>query len=172
MGAALQALRRSGGPLLTAVRIGVYALAALAALGVLTMMTVTCVDVILRILGSSLVGAVDIVTVAGAITVAAALPYTTAVKGHVAIEFFFHKLNRTGRIVVDSICRVALIAMFAVVCRECLVYGHKLRRSGEVTMTLEIPTYWVPYVIGVSSAAVSVVILCHLLRPGRELIKP
>ena len=169
--AALQAVGRSE-LLRTPVRVGVYVLAGVAGVGVLAMMVVTCADVILRIFGSSLIGAVDLVTLAGAVTIAAALPYTTAVKGHVAVEYFFHKLGRRGRIVVDSVSRLVLIAVFVTVCRECVVYGEKLRDSGEVTMTLKIPIFWVPYVVAFSAAMVALVILCHLLRPGRELIKP
>ena len=47
---------------------------------------VTAADVILRKFGHSLTGAYDIVKIAATIPVAGALPYTTAIKGHVAIE--------------------------------------------------------------------------------------
>ncbi len=159
-------------PLFAAVRLGVLALAGVAGLGILTMMVVTCADVVLRIAGSSLTGAVDLVTLAGAVTTACALPYTTAVKGHVAIEFFFHKLGRRGRVVVDSLSRAVLIGVFCLVCRECIRYGGKLYASGEVTMTLKVPVWWVPYVVAVSAGMVVLVILCHLLHPGKEMIRP
>jgi len=128
--------------------------------------------VVMRLFGSSLTGAVDLVTLAGAVTIACALPYTTAVKGHVAIEFFFHKLSRRWRVVVDSVNRLVLIGVFALVCRECLLYGGKLYRSHEATMTLKIPIFWVPYVVALSAAMVALVVLCHLLHPGKEMIKP
>ena len=48
-------------------------------------------------------GALDLGKGCGALVIAGALPYTTAVKGHVAIEYFFHKLGRRGRIVVDTL---------------------------------------------------------------------
>ena len=47
------------------VKVLVYALLILAGLGVLTMMIITCLDVILRYFGSPLVGAFDIVSMAG-----------------------------------------------------------------------------------------------------------
>jgi len=159
-------------PLFAVVRLTVLGLAGVAGLGVLTMMVVTCTDVVLRLFGSSLTGAVDLVTLAGAVTIACALPYTTAVKGHVAIEFFFQKLGRRGRVIVDSVVRLLLIVMFAAVCRESLRYGHKLRASHEVTMTLKIPIFWVPYVIALGAAMLLLVVLWHLLHPGREMIRP
>lgn len=159
-------------PLFVPVRFGVYALAGVSGLGVLVMMGVTCADVVLRIFGRSLTGAVDLVTLAGAVSVACALPYTTAVKGHVAIEYFFHKLRRRGRVIVDSIARVVTMGMFVVVCIECVRYGQKLHEHHEVSMTLKLPVFWIPYVVAFAAAMVVLVILCHLLHPGKEMIKP
>lgn len=139
---------------------------------VLVMILVTCLDVVIRAFGGALTGSYDIVRVAGAMAIAFALPYTTAVKGHVAVEFFFHKLNRPGRVVVDSICRVLVIGLFVVLAWQCVKYGNTLRRNGEVSLTLQLPLFWVPYVI---SAALSVTVLVkihNLLHPGREMIKP
>lgn len=166
------ALTRKAEPLFVAVRAVVHVMAVIAGLGIVSMMVVTCLDVVLRLAGSSLTGAVDLVTLSGAVTIACALPYTTAVKGHVGVEYFFHKLHRRGRIIVDSLSRLLLIAVFCLVAGECVGYGNTLRDSGEVTMTLQVPIFWVPYVIALSSAVVALVVLFHLLHPGKEMIKP
>ena len=63
----------------------IFVFLGLSTLGIVIMMVVTCVDIICRILRISFTGAYDIVMIAGAITITCALPYTTAVKGHVAI---------------------------------------------------------------------------------------
>ena len=89
-----------------ALRALVKALAYVAGASLMVMVLVTSADVVLRIFRLSLTGAYDIVKIAAAITIAAALPYTTAIKGHVAIEYFFHKLGRRGRIVVDALMRL------------------------------------------------------------------
>lgn len=154
------------------VRALALALAAVAGLGILTMMAVTCADVALRALGSPLTGAVDVVSLAGAVTLACALPYTTAVKGHVAIEYFFHKLGRRGRVAVDTAARTAAIALFGCLAWRSAAYGASLWRSGQVTPTLQVPVFWVPYLIAGCCGVTALVILGHLLRPGRELIQP
>ena len=145
-----------------------------AGLGVLTMMVVTCLDVVMRLpwINRSLLGAYDIVKITGALTLAAALPYTTAVKGHVAIEYFFHKLNRPGRIVVDVVLRLLAMAFFAFLCWRSVVYGLALRASGQVSQTLQLPVFWVPHVIGFCCGVVVLVIAYNLVHPGREMIKP
>jgi len=164
--------RRVGGGFSAAVRVLTYALAAVAGLGILTMMGVTCTDVILRRFGRSLTGATDLLSLAGGITIAAALPYTTAVKGHVAIEYFFHKLSRRWRIVVDTLARLLAMGLFGLLSVASIRYGLAKWRAGEVTPTLEVPVFWVPWFIALCSATVVGVILHNLLHPGREMIKP
>ena len=154
------------------IRALVCALGVLSGLGILTMMLVTCLDVLLRPFRVSLTGAVDIVQVAGTITIAGALPYTTAVKGHVAIEYFFQKLSRRNRIIVDTVVRLLGMGLFALLAWESMLYGLQLRQVGRVTSTLEIPLFWVAHVVAVSCASLVLVILHNMLHPGKETIRP
>ena len=150
----------------------VRALAYVAGAGLMAMVLVTTADVILRVFNAPLTGAYDLVKIAAAITVAAALPYTTAIKGHVAIEFFFHKLGRRGRIIVDALMRSAGMALFALLAWGCIDYGNSLRQRGEVSMTLQLPVFWVPYVLAISCALVVLIKAYHLTHPGKPMIKP
>jgi TRAP-type C4-dicarboxylate transport system permease small subunit len=158
--------------LVTGLRRLVRVTAGVAGLGLLTMMGVTCLDVVMRKLGHPLPGAYDMVKIAAGVTIACALPYTTAIKGHVAVEYFQHKLGRRGRVVVDTLMRLPIMAMFGLFTWQLIAYGTKLRTSGEVSMTLQLPVYWVPYVMAFSCAQVVLVTLWHLLHPGKPLIKP
>jgi len=155
-------------------RIVVYLLVAVAGVSVLAMMVITCADVILRLkwINHPFVGAYDIVKIAGALSLATALPYTTAVKGHVAIEYFFHKFNRRGRIVLDTLLRLLGMALFAFFAWRSVAYGLNLHRNGQVSQTLQLPVFWVPFVIGFCCAVVVLVIGHNLIHPGREMIKP
>lgn len=150
----------------------VWGVSALASLGVLAMMSIVCADVLMRRFGRPWVGAFDLVRICGAVTIACALPLTTAVKGHVAVEYFFHKLSRPWRIIVDSLSRLICAALFGLLCWRNIEYGRRLLRDGQVTMTLGIPLFWVPWVIALGCGLTTLVILYHLLQPGRELIRP
>ena len=150
----------------------VMGLNTLAGFSIVFMMVVTCADIILRLFGHPIKGSYDLVQIAGALTIACALPYTTAVKGHVAVEFLYLKLGRRGRLAVDTAIRLVLIVFFAILASRCVKYGTSLKRSGEVTMTLELPLYWVMYLIAFSCVVVSLVVLFNLLYPKKELIKP
>jgi TRAP-type C4-dicarboxylate transport system permease small subunit len=147
-----------------------FSLVACAAL--MAMVLVTAVDVILRKFGHSLTGAYDIVKIAATLTVAGALPYTTAIKGHVAIEYFFHKLGRRGRTLVDALMRLGGMALFGLLAWGCVDYGNSLRQNGEVSMTLQLPVFWVSYVLAISCILVILIKIHHLTHPGKPMIKP
>lgn len=139
--------------------------------GLVAMIALICGDVVLRLAGHPVKGAYDLVRVAGALTIACSLPLTTALKGHVAIEYFFQKLNRTGRIVVDSLMRLLAIAAFALAAFECVGYGLRFLRNGEVTGTIELPVFWVPWVMAAAFGVTALVVVFHLVYPGREMVK-
>ncbi len=150
----------------------VLLMAGITGAGVMFMALATCTDIILRFAGHPVVGVFDLVRVAGAVSMAAALPYTTAVKGHVAIEYFFQKLGKKGRIAADTFSRVVSISFFAILAWEAVQYGIKLKATGEVTPTLQLPLFWVPWIISLSCAVMALVIFHNLLHPGKGLIKP
>jgi TRAP-type C4-dicarboxylate transport system permease small subunit len=150
----------------------VQVLAFVAGGSLLAMVLVTSVDVILRKFGHPLPGAYDMVKIAAALTIACGLPYTTAIKGHVAVEYFFHKLGRRGRVVADTVIRLLIMALFSLLAWQLVRYGARLRESGEVSMTLQLSVFWVPYVMAFSCAVVVLVTLYHLFHPGKALLKP
>lgn len=143
----------------------------IAGLGILAMIAITCLDVILRRLGSSVPGAYDLVRLAGGVTIAASLPLTTAVKGHVAIEYFFHRLAKKGRIIVDSLMRLLQLSGFIIATWAFTIKGINLFKEGEVTPTLQIPVFWLSWLVALMSLITAVITLYHLIRPGKELLK-
>lgn len=150
----------------------VMGLNTLAGFSIVFMMLVTCADVVMRLFGHPLKGSYDLVQIAGALCIACALPYTTAVKGHVAVEFLYLKFGKRGRLAIDIVVRTILIALFLILTVQSVKYGASLHRSGEVTPTLEIPLYGVMYLIAFSCVVVSLVVLFNLVSPKKELIKP
>ncbi len=153
-------------------RVLVLALAMLSGLGIVGMMAMTCADVIMRAFGKPIRGSYDVVCLLSVVALACALPYTTAVKGHVAVEYFFHKLPKTWRVAVDSVMRLLMIALFALLAEECVKYGLKLRQAGELMPTLHLPVYGVPWIIAFSCAVSALVVVYHLLLPGKVVIRP
>ncbi len=150
----------------------VSALAVVAGAAVVAMIVVTCIDVIGRRFGRPLRGTYDIVEILGAITIAGGLPYTTACKGHVAIEFFFQRLSRPGRIIVDTFVRMITIPMFSFLTWRFIHYGLEIKASGQGTSTMGWPIFWLPWWMALCSGVMVLVIVYHLMHPGKELMKP
>jgi len=90
----------------------------------------------------------------------------------VAVEYFFQKLNRFGRILLDTLCRLLVIGLFGMFTWQCIVHGNTLKRTGQISLTLGIPLFWLSYVIAAACVLTALVVLYNLLHPGREMIKP
>jgi len=150
----------------------VTALGVVAGLAIVAMIVVTCVDVVGRLFSRPIKGAYDIVELLGAITIAGGLPYTTGCKGHVAIEFFWQRLSRRGRIIVDTFARLITISMFTFLTWRFVQYGTELRASGQGNATLGWPVFWLPWWMALCTGVMVLVILYHLMHPGKELMRP
>ena len=150
----------------------IKAFAYIAGVSVLLMIGITVVDVVMRIFNSGITGAYDLVRALGAVSVACGLPYLTAVKGHIAIEFFYHKSSRAGRIVLDTIIRISSILVFSTLAYHTFTHGLSLFEKGEVFPNLGIPVFWIPIVISINSVLMIIVFIYHMIHPGKEYIKP
>jgi len=159
-------------PFFGAVRRIINIFALLAGLSIFVMIGVTVIDVILRIFKTGIIGAYDIIRVAGVMAIACALPYVTAVKGHTAIEFFYQKFGRLGRIILDSIFRTITLGLFGFLSYQNIMHGISLLSSREVMPTLKIPIFWIPWLISFVCILMVIIIFYHLLHPGKEFVKP
>ena len=143
-----------------------------AGLAVAAMIAVTCVDVVGRRLGYPLKGVYDLVELLGAFAITGALPYTTACRGHVAIEFLPHKLSPRGRTILSTLVGLVFIGVFAFLTWRFVQYGLELRANNQGTVTLRWPVFWLAHWMAVCAAATILVILYQITRPGKELMKP
>jgi TRAP-type C4-dicarboxylate transport system permease small subunit len=163
---------RSQGVVWKAVTAVMAFLTAIAALALGGMIVVTSLDVVLRQFGVSITGAYDIVRLCGAIALSCALPSTTAAKGHIAVEYFFHKLKQRGRRMVDTLVHGGMVAAFGFAAWQCVRAGNTFLRTGEVSATLQVPLFWVPWVMAAGCALAGMASMFHLLNPGREMTRP
>jgi TRAP-type C4-dicarboxylate transport system permease small subunit len=73
---------------------------------------------------------------------------------------------------VDALMRLGGMALFSLLAWGCVDYGNSLRSKGEVSMTLQLPIFWVPYVLALSCVLVVLIKAYHLTHPGKPMIKP
>lgn len=134
-----------------------------AALCVLGMMLLTAFDVVGRLFKHPILGAYEMVGLLGALTIALAIPSTTRHKGHVAVEFVVEKLppglQRAGLIIANGLS----LALFLLIAWQTFIYAGILRRTGEVTLSLQLPFYPVVYAIAAAALLVAMVLAIEIL---------
>jgi TRAP-type C4-dicarboxylate transport system permease small subunit len=114
------------------------------------MMLITVADVILRPMGKAIVGIFELVAFAGAIVIGFSVPFTSFVRGHIYVDFFVQKLSSPARKGVHITTRCMGIGLFLMVGWNLILMGTDLLRSGEVSLTLQMPFYPIVYGLGVS----------------------
>ena len=146
--------------------------ALIAGIAIIVMMGITVVDVVLRLFGIGITGAYDLVRACGAIAISCALPYLTAVKGHIAIEFLYHRSRKPVRIVLDAVFRLSSLVMFGILTVKLFQYSLYMLDTGEVFPNLGMPVFWIPMIVSLDFALMMIVILYHLVHPGKAYIEP
>jgi len=136
---------------------------------VVGMMVLTCADVIGRFFRHPILGAVEIVGFMATMAVAMALPYTDRVKGHVGVEILVRVFSAKTQIVIDLCTRILSLALFGLVTWRMVLYARTMQKSGEVSISLELPEYVIIYVTAFCCLIFSLSILQDVMKIIRKL---
>jgi len=131
------------------------------------MMLLTVADVVGRLFRSPIPGTFELVGFMGSAVIAFALPYTSVMKGHIAVEVLVQRLPWLARVVINALGAIVSAALFGVVAWRCVVFAEGLRASREVSLTLKAPTYPFVYGIAAGCAVLSLVLLVEFVRQTR-----
>lgn len=142
-----------------------------AAVSVVLIMTVIVVDVVLRFFRHPIPGTIDIVGLLGSLVISFSLGYTSIQKGHIAVEFLYDKLPEKARGVIGAINELVGTVFFAILAWQSFIFALKLKASGEVSPTIQMPTYPFVFGIAVSCALLSLVLALNFARETRGVLK-
>ena len=135
-----------------------------AAIAIVAMMSLTCADVVLRLFRKPVPGTYEIVSFLGAVAVSFAIAHTSAEKGHVAVNLIVRVLPKRVQGIIESIVSLSGIILFALIAWQSVLYGMDCQRTGEVSLTLQLPFYPVIYGVALGTAAVCLVLLVDLVN--------
>lgn len=121
----------------------------IAALAVFIMMVLTCADVVLRFFRHPIPGTYEIVGLLGTVVISFALAYTTAEKGHIAVEFVVMRFSPRVQHHIDTINALIGAGLFGLMSWQSILYGLDLKASGEVSLTVQMPVY--PFVLAIGA---------------------
>jgi len=120
-----------------------------AAGAVVMMMLLTCADVVLRLFNRPILGTYEMVGFLGTAVIAFALAFTSIERGHIAVEILMDRFPAKVQNFVEGINHLIGAALFILISWQSMVYAGDLKASGEVSLTLAIPTY--PFVYGIAA---------------------
>ncbi len=133
------------------------------------MMMLTVVDVIGRFFKHPIFGSVELVGFLAVIIVASALPYTYKMDGHVGVEILVRLMPEKQQIIIDIFTRFLSLILFCIITWQMFVYAQDLKMSGEVSMNMEIPLYYIVYVLAFGLLAFSVTIIEMIIKNFKQL---
>lgn len=136
----------------------------IAGISLIFMMCLTVSDIVLRFLRMPIVGTYELVAFSGAVVIGFSLPFTSWIKGHVNSDFFILWLSEKKRKYFYFITRLLGIILFFLIAWNLILFGRDLYKSGEVSLTLQIPFYPVAYGIGICCFIECLVLFCDILK--------
>jgi len=143
-------------------------LATVAGLALTLLMLLTIADVVLRLLGRPIVGTYELVALGGAIAIGLSLPLTSWVRGHIYVDSFVSRLPRTARTILNVATRLLVLALFLILGWNLVKYALDLRAAGEVTPTLRVPFFPVPFGVGVACLLECLVMASDIVKIFRN----
>jgi TRAP-type C4-dicarboxylate transport system permease small subunit len=128
------------------------------------MMLLTVADVIGRLFKSPIPGTFEIVGFTGAAVIAFALPYTSVEKGHIVVDILVERLPWLARVVINAVNALVSMALFGVISWQCVEFAQGMKKSNEVSLTLQMPVYPFVYGIAAGCALLSLVLFIEFIR--------
>ena len=128
------------------------------------LMLLTVMDVILRALKRPIVGTYELVAFSGAVVIGFAVPLTSWLRGHIFVDFFNLRFSQKVRNIFNITTRCLVIVLFFLIGWNLIKYGMDLQKSGEVSLTLQMPFYPVAYGVAVCCFVQCLVLICDVIK--------
>lgn len=156
-----------------------------AGLAIVLMMLLTCADILLRLCVTlfhhyrwgfleplrPIPGTYELVCYLGAVAASFAMAHTSVENGHVAVSLVVRLFPERLQGTIAAFTNLLGLYLFGMISWRSISYAEDLRKSGEVSLTLQLPYY--PFVYGVSlaAAAVCLVLLMDFFRSLNKAVR-
>lgn len=128
-------------------------------ISITAMMVLTVFDVVGRFFKHPIFGSIEIIGFLAAITVAAALPYTHKMEGHVGVELLVRLLPRKIQTGIKIVTQSLTLFLFSIISWQMFLYAKELDKTGEVSMNLGFPIHYLVYLIACGLVVFSLTII-------------
>lgn len=121
---------------------------AMGAICLVGMMTITCVDVIGRyFFDRPIFGSEEIVHFLLTMVIGFSLPYSHMEKIHVGVEIVYRLLPAKTRLFLKLFTDILSLMLMIIITVMMFKYWATTRASGEVSMNLEFPEYYIIFIL-------------------------
>ncbi len=128
------------------------------------LIALTLADVILRGFGRPIPGTYELVAFSGAVVIGFSMPLTSFIRQHIFVDFFILKFPQKVRDIFNIATRCLVIGLFLLVGWNMLKYARDLQKSGEVSLTLQMPFYPIAYGVGVCCFILCLVLVGDIIK--------
>jgi TRAP-type C4-dicarboxylate transport system permease small subunit len=139
----------------------------IAGISLISLMVLTIIDVILRGFGNPIAGTYELVALAGAIVIGFAMPQTALMRAHIYVDFCIASFSRTVRNLFNIVTRLLVFLLLILSGWNLLKFGWDLQKSGEVSLTLQLPFYPVAYAVGICCFIQCLVVVVDIIKIQR-----
>ncbi|MCX5810453.1 MAG: TRAP transporter small permease [Proteobacteria bacterium] len=136
----------------------------IASVALVAIMFLTVADVVLRMFKKPITGTYEIVGLLGAVVIGFGIPLTSWLRGHIFVDFLIEKFPQGRRDVVNIFTRLLGIGLFFIAGWNLIIVGMDLYRTGEVSLTRQLPFYPIAYGLAVSCFVQCLVLICDIIK--------
>ncbi len=136
----------------------------IAGIALVFMMALTTCDVILRAFGRPIIGTYEVVAFTGGVVIGFATPITSWVRGQIFVDFFYQKFPQFWQNVLNVATRILVLVLFIFTAFNLWRMASDMVRTGEVSLTLQLPFYPIAYGIGFAFVVQCLVVICDLMK--------
>lgn len=149
---------------LSAVKGLIKFLNAIAGIALVFLMLLTIADVILRFFRRPITGTYELVAFSGAVVIAFAIGVTSWERQHIFVDFFINKFSQKVRNVFNVLTRLIVLGLFVLVSWQMFKYAMDLKRSNEVSLTLQMPFYPIAFGVAFCFVILCLVYICEIIK--------
>jgi TRAP-type C4-dicarboxylate transport system permease small subunit len=136
----------------------------IAGVSLIFLISLTLADVLLRFLKMPITGTYELVALSSAVVIGFSLPFTSWMRGHIYVDFLLVKLSKRARKICNLGTRFMVLVLFLLIGWNLIRYGMALHRSGEVSLTLNMPFHPIAYGLGICSFIQCLVMFCDMVK--------
>jgi TRAP-type C4-dicarboxylate transport system permease small subunit len=135
----------------------------ISAIAICAMVLMTCLDVVLRRLGTGVAYPFEIVCALAGIVMAFGLPQTSLSGTHVAVDYLKDKLSSRRFRIVYICTRCLGILLFLIMSWNAARLGNHFHQVNQQSAVLQIPEFFFPYFLAVGSFVTCIVLFHSIL---------